>query len=396
MSKSAAHLIPGLQLGHYTDLRARTGCSVLLCGRGAVAGVDIRGSAAGTREIEACQPGHLVEKIHAVVLAGGSAFGLVAADGVMEFLEQRGVGFDAGVTCVPIVASAIIFDLAVGSAWIRPDHRAGYSACAAARSDRVEQGRVGVGTGAMVGKLFGIESASPGGFGFSSRSLTAPENLPVRRSPRGKSGAQKSLKPSITVQAFAVVNAFGDVIDPRSGKILAGARIAPRSSKFADTWAQMKHGVIRREFGIGTLAHRKTHGTAKSSKQSSRAAQMSDSAHVSHRMIAEQMPRAVRRMFEREGADTASRFNLQNTTIAVVATDAAFDKIQMQKIAQMAQNGLARVLRPAHTMFDGDTVFALSIPDERHPRRADVNVVGEAAAETVAEAIVRAVKAGGE
>jgi L-aminopeptidase/D-esterase-like protein len=398
MKRSTVQLIPGLALGHYTDPQARTGCSVLVCERGAVPGVDIRGSASGTREITSCQPGHLVERIHAIVLAGGSAFGLAAADGVMEYLEQRGVGLDVGVTHVPIVASAIIYDLGVGNPWVRPDKQAGFSATASARSDRVEQGVVGAGAGATVGKLFGVECASPGGFGFSMLRLSALDTKrPVspRRAPRNR---KPSTLDVITVQAFAVVNAFGDVIDPRSGRILAGARVSPGSKRFADTVLQMKRGILWKGFeagaegsskpqvkggGRGVSEHRVSHTQPR----------MSDSAQASRRMLAEQMSETARKMFEREGADTASRWKPQNTTLVVIATDAVFNKIQMQKIAQMAQNGLARVLRPAHTQLDGDTVFALSVFDERHSRRGDVNVVGEVAAQAAAEAIVAAVRA---
>lgn len=391
MKQSPEALIPGLKLGHYTDPRARTGCTVVVCDGGAVAGVDIRGSASGTREIESCRPEHLVEKINAVVMAGGSAFGLAAADGVMEYLEQRGVGFDAGVTRVPIVASAILFDLGVGSPWIRPDRQAGYSACASARGDRVEQGVVGAGTGATVGKLFGVACASPGGFGFSSLKVAGPlqvagNPVPARQKSRAaKSGASSS---AVTVQAFAVVNAFGDVFHPQTGRILAGARRSPRSRAFADTYAQMKRGVVHH--GGFKLTSGREPAAAGAGK--TRRHPLTESARASQQMMMEQMHPAVRKMFEGEGADTGSRFNVQNTTIVVVATDAAFSKIEMQKIAQMAQNGVARSIRPAHTMFDGDIVFALSVPDPRKPKHADINVTGEVAAEAVAEAIVAAVR----
>jgi L-aminopeptidase/D-esterase-like protein len=384
MRKNEAQLIPGLRLGHYTDARAKTGCTVLVCERGAVAGVDIRGSASGTREIAVCQPGHLVDRIHAVMISGGSAFGLAAADGAMEYLEQSGVGFDVGVTRVPIVASAILYDLGVGSPWIRPDRQAGYSACASARENPVQQGRVGAGTGATVGKLFGVERASPGGFGFASLSFPAWVSPSGKKSPAKHSIRSKPRREQITVQAFAVVNAFGDVVDPKRGKIIAGARNAPQSKKFVDTVAQMKQGLFRQEFNVEAAAREKRWPMDRSA--------MTGSARASRRRIAKQMPAAVKKMFALEGADTGSRYNAQNTTIVVVATDAAFDKVQMQKVAQMAQNGLARVLRPAHTMFDGDTVFALSVAEEHHPKRADVNVVGEVAAEAVAEAVLRAVK----
>ncbi len=362
MKKAVSQLIPGVLLGHYTDLQAKTGCTVILVERGATAGVDIRGSASGTREIEPCQPEHLVEKIHAICIAGGSAFGLAAADGVMEYLEHRGVGFDVGVTRVPIVASAIIYDLGVGSPWIRPDRRAGYSAAAAAREDRVQQGPVGAGTGATIGKLFGVGCSSPGGFGFSSLQFVGGVK-PARSKARKRPG------PIVTIQAFVVVNSFGDVFHPQKRRIIAGARRTPTSRVFADTYTQMKRGIFRKGFLADPTLVPYEERDQRGTKQSIR-----------------------REKFKHEGADTGSRFNLQNTTVAVVVTDAVFTKVQMKKIAQMTQNGLARVLRPAHTMFDGDTVFALSVPDEKHPLSADVNVVGEVAAEAVAKAIVSAVK----
>lgn len=322
---------------------------------------------------------------------------MAAADGVMDYLEQRGIGFDVGVTHVPIVASAIVYDLGVGNPWVRPDKQAGFSATASARSDRVEQGAVGAGTGATVGKLFGVECASPGGFGFSMVRLSASDTKPRLSSARIPKSRNPSSLNRITVQAFAVVNAFGDVVDPRSGRILAGARVSPGSKRFADTVAQMKRGILCRGFRAGAEESSKVPAGGRGRGVSGRRvghtrSPMSDSARASLRMLAEQMSESTRKMFERESADTASRWKPQNTTLVVIATDAVFNKIQMQKIAQMAQNGLARVLRPAHTQLDGDTVFALSVFDERHSRRADVNVVGEVAAEAAAEAIVAAVR----
>lgn len=387
MIQSRVQLIPGLALGHYTDERAKTGCTVLVCERGAAVGVDIRGSASGTREIDACRPGHLVEKVHAIVIAGGSAFGLASADGVMEYLEQRHVGLDVGVTQVPIVAAAILYDLSVGSPWVRPDRQAGYSACASARGDRVEQGAVGAGTGATVGKLFGMECASRGGFGFASLSVPACGLKPALQRSRKQQRRDVTAASEVTIQAFVAVNAFGDVIDPRSGKIVAGARVSSQSSRFADTYAEMRRGVIRTGFNPASIP-----AASKRRSQSQPPGRITASARASQKMLAEQMPPALRGLFERDDGDTGSRFNLQNTTIAVVATDGGFNKLQMQKIAQMAQNGLARVLRPAHTMFDGDTVFALSIPSARHPKYADLNLVGESAAEAVAQAIFQAVR----
>lgn len=304
--------IEGLRVGHASDFEGITGCTVILCGtQGAVAGVDVRGSAVGERELETLRPGHLVERIHALVLAGGSAFGLDAAAGVMRYLEEQGIGFDTGVACVPIVPAAILFDLGIGDARCRPDAAMGFAAAKQATSDAVEEGSVGAGTGATVGKLFGVKQATKGGVGSMTLELSQ----------------------GVKVGALAVVNAFGDVRDPATGKILAGARVSETSAEFADTIAQMKRGVVRQAFGLPAAA-------------------------------------------------------LSSTTLAVVATNAAFDRLAITKIAAMAQNGLARVIAPVHTLFDGDVVFALS----RGEKQADLNTVGTAAAEAVAAAIVRAVE----
>jgi len=301
--------IEGLRVGHASDFDAVTGCTVILCGReGAVAGVDVRGGAAGERELETLRPGHLVERVHAVVLAGGSAFGLDAAGGVMRWLEEQGIGFDTGVARVPIVPAAIIFDLGLGDPRRRPDGAMGYEAAKRATSDAVEEGSVGAGTGATVGKLFGVKRATKGGLGSATVTLGG----------------------GVQVAALAVVNAFGDVRDPATGKIIAGARASESSAEFVDTVAQMKGGTARKDFS--------------------------------------------------SPAPT-------NTTLAVVATDARFEKAAVTKIAALAQNGLARTIAPVHTMFDGDVVFALSLGE----KTADLNTVGTAAAEAVSAAIVRAV-----
>ena len=297
-------VLPGFRVGHATDFRGLTGCSEVLCEAGAVCGVDIRGSAAGTREIETCRPGHLVDRIHAVLLTGGSAFGLDAAAGVMKYLEGRGIGFRAGQVRVPIVPAAVIFDLDIGSANARPDAGMAEAACRRA-STRIEEGSVGAGTGATVGKLFGLARATKGGVGLSSVGLPN----------------------SAAVQALAVVNAFGDVIDPASGAILAGARLSPKSPKFADTAGALFKGKLRTGFG----------GT--------------------------------------------------NTTLVVVMTNVALDKVQATKIAQMAHDGLALAIRPVHTEYDGDTVFTLSLGT----KRADLNALGTAAVQATAAAVVRAV-----
>jgi L-aminopeptidase/D-esterase-like protein len=301
--------VPGICVGHATDAQAKTGCTVVLCpARGAVGGVDQRGGAPGTRETDLLRTGHLVQRVHAVLLAGGSAFGLDAAGGVVRWLEERGIGFDTRVAKVPIVPGAILFDLDVGRADVRPDADMGYAACEAAGDGPVAEGSVGAGTGCTVGKVLGPGRASKGGLGTASVDLGG----------------------GLVVGAIVAVNAFGDVIDPRTGEILAGAR-ALQGDGFADTLATMKG------------------------------------------MVGKTMLRFAGR---------------SQTIIGVVATNARLTKEEANKVAQMAHDGLARAVRPTHTMFDGDTLFALSIAQ----KRADVNLVGAYAAEVVAEAIVRAIR----
>jgi len=297
--------VEGIRVGHASDFTACTGCTVILCEAGAVAGVDVRGWASGTRELDALAPQHLVTEIHGLLLAGGSAFGLEAAAGVMRYLEERGIGFDVGVTRVPIVPGAILFDLGIGDFRVRPDAAMGYRACEAAVRGKVEEGSVGVGTGATVGKLFGVRHAMKGGVGTASIEL----------------------KGGLRVGALAAVNAFGDVRDRATGAILAGAR-DPDTGKLADTVAQMKQGRSRRAFYV------------------------------------------------------------QSTTLAVIATNARLTKAEAILVARMGQGGLTRMIAPVHTAFDGDVLFALATGDVE----GDVNLVGQAGAETVAEAVLRAVK----
>ena len=298
--------VPGIRVGHWMNREAATGCTVILCEGGAVAGVDVRGPAPGTRETDLLRPGHLVERVDAVLLSGGSAFGLAAADGVMRYLEERGLGFDTGVARVPIVPAAILFDLAIGRADVRPDAEAGYQACLAADDGPVAEGNVGAGTGATVGKLLGPRHATKAGLGTASQRI-------------GK---------GVIVGAMVAVNAFGDVVDPRTGEILAGAR-TPVGGGFLNTVERMKG-----DLGQTILA-------------------------------------------------------MMNTTIGVVATNARLTKEQANLVAMMAQDGLARAIRPAHTMLDGDTLFVLSLGQ----RKGDVSAIGVAAADAVAQAIVRAVRA---
>ena len=298
--------VPGVRIGHAHDLQARTGCTVVLCDdAGAIAGVDVRGAAPGTRETDLLMPGNLVERVHAIVLTGGSVFGLDSACGVVRYLEERRVGFDTGVARVPIVPAAVIYDLAVGSASRRPDSRMGYEACERASSDGVEEGQAGAGAGATVGKILGPAFASPGGVGTASVKL-----------PSG-----------VTVGALVVVNAFGDIVDHESGQILSGAR-AMEGSGWLDT------------------------------------------------------SRAIEQDFLSKAASFSA---IENTTLAVVATDAALTKAQARRVAVMAHDGLARAIRPVHTMFDGDTVFALSTGN----LQADVTTVGSVAAGLLARAVAR-------
>ncbi len=313
MTKTWNHAItdvPGIRVGHITDLEARTGCTVVLCPPdGAVGGVDQRGGAPGTRETDLLRPMHMVERAHAILLAGGSAYGLDAASGVMRWLEERKIGFDVRVAKVPIVPAAVLFDLDVGRADVRPDAAMGYAACQAASDGPVAEGSVGAGTGCTVGKVLGGGKASPSGVGTASVDLGG----------------------GLVVGAIVAVNAFGDVVDPHTGQILAGVR-ALRGEGFADTLATLKSMVGKTALKFAGTSH---------------------------------------------------------TVIGVVATNARLNKEEANKMAQMAHNGLARAVRPAHTMFDGDTLFALATG----AKRADLNLVGAYAAEVVAEAIVRAVKA---
>ncbi|MEP0806412.1 MAG: P1 family peptidase [Chloroflexota bacterium] len=314
--KNAITDVRGIEVGHAQDNDALTGCTVILCRKGAVAGVDVRGSAPGTRETDLLSPLNLVEKVHAIVLAGGSAFGLDAAGGVMKYLEENKIGFNTGAAKVPIVPSAILFDLNLGRADVRPDAGMGYLAAASASSAAPAEGNVGAGAGASVGKMFGTSLATKSGVGTASMTIGG----------------------GVVVGALVAVNAWGDVVDPKTGAIIAGLRsgkVGPLrvggKEYFADTLAMMRKPLGRALLGLATRA---------------------------------------------------------NTVIGVVATNARLTKAQAAKVAQMAQDGIARVVRPAHTMLDGDAIFALSTG----ARGADVTTVGAFAAEVMAEAILRAVR----
>lgn len=298
--------VPGILVGHATDSVALTGCTAILCGIDAVGGVDIRGSATGSCEIDTLQPGHLAPNVHAIVLSGGSAFGLETTCGVRNLLEKRGNGFNAGVAHVPIVPGAILFDLGIGSARVRPTREMGEKAALAANDGPVAEGNVGAGTGATVGKIFGMKQAMKSGIGSASLTLGS----------------------GVVVAALIAVNALGDVIDPSNGHIVAGARKSPGSREFVNSAGAMRHGL--NPSGAGG-----------------------------------------------------------HTVLAVVATNARLDRVQTNKLAALASLGVARTISPVNTMSDGDITFAISLGKER----ASVDEVGVAAAEAMAKAVLRAVRA---
>jgi L-aminopeptidase/D-esterase-like protein len=308
--------VPGVEIGQAQDEIALTGCTVILCRKGAVAGVDVRGGAPGTRETDLLSPLNLVQKVHAVLLAGGSAFGLDAASGVMHYLEEQEIGFNTGIIKIPIVPAAILFDLGLGSKNIRPNSEMGYQACLAATKSRPAEGNVGAGTGASVGKLFGKSLAMKSGLGSASMAIGG----------------------GIIVGAVVAVNAFGDAVDPANGKIIAVVRSG-------------RVGPLRiggKEYFADTL-----------------------------RMLRTLPGRSVMRLAAKS-----------NTVIGAVATNAGLTKAEASKVSQMAHDGLARAIRPAHTMLDGDTIFALSTGN----KRADVTTIGACAAEAFTQAILRAVR----
>ncbi len=296
--------ISGIEVGHSTHVTEKTGCTAILCKEGAVAGVDIRGSAPGTRETDLLHPMFMIRKIQAIMLTGGSAFGLRTVDGAMQYLAENNIGYDARGIIIPIIPAAVIFDLREGRNPAYPSVEMGYQACQNAGAD-FEEGFYGAGRGATVGKVLGLEHCMAGGI----------------------ASAGMELKDGVRVAALVVVNALGDVIDPSNGEIVAGARKSDGSG-FADAVQFM----LKDEFG--------------------------------------------------------SPLPQSNTTLAVVATNAQFDKEEINKIAQMAQSGISRSIRPVHTMHDGDIVFALSNSD----KSANINVIGEVAAMMVSEAILRAVR----
>ncbi len=295
--------IPNIRVGHFTHNEYATGCTVMICDKGATCGVDIRGGAPGTRETALLAPHCLVEKVNAILLTGGSALGLAAADGVMKYCQEQGYGFGMGTKKIPIVPTAVIYDFNVGVGDYAPTAKDGYEACLSASTAKVVQGNVGAGTGALVGKACGIDRAMRGGLGTAS--LSFPNGL--------------------IINVLVVVNTFGDVRSYEDNRIIAGAR--SKEGGFVDT---IKY------------------------------------------IINEGFPKT---------------FCRSNTIIGIAATNARFDKMELTQIAQMAQVGVSQVITPVHTMYDGDTFFALATGEIE----ADVNLVGIATGELVKKAIESAI-----
>jgi L-aminopeptidase/D-esterase-like protein len=294
----------GIKVGHAQDLKAGTGCTVIIIEKGAVAGVDVRGAAPGTRETDLLDPSNTVQKVHAIYLSGGSAFGLDGAAGVMEFLEEKGIGFQAGPVKVPIVPGAVIFDLDSGKSSIRPDKTMGYQACVNASTRLAEEGCVGAGTGATVGKYFGISRCMKGGLGSAS----IKEN-------------------ELVVGALVVVNAFGDIVNPTNGKILAGA-LDVEKKQFANQ----------------------------------------------NQLLHNQLP-------------TGENPFLRNTTLGVVATNAKMSKAEARRLSMSAHDGFAKSIFPSHTLYDGDVIFSLATGEIS----TDLNRVNILSAYVISLAIQRAI-----
>lgn len=295
--------VEGIKVGHHQSEKGVTGCTVVLCEEGANGGVDVRGSAPGTRETDIFKAEKMIDKVHAVVLSGGSAFGLDAASGVMKYLEEKGIGFDVGVTKVPIVSSAVIFDLDIGDYKIRPDLNMGYIAAKSANREDTIQGNVGAGMGATVGKILGSKNSMKSGIGSASIKIG-----------------------ELVVSALVAVNAFGDIYDFKTNKQIAGV-YDYKEGKLLNTVDIMKEERLK------------------------------------------------------------LRFNVSNTTIGVVATNAVLTKPECNKISQIAHNGYAKSINPVHTMVDGDTIFSMAT----NKVEADINLVGTLAAEVVSMAITNAI-----
>lgn len=302
--------VQGISVGHFSDSRRPTGCTVVLCPQGAVGGVDVRGAAPGTRETDLLHPSNLVQEVHGIMLAGGSAWGLDAATGAVRWLEEQGAGLNIGVGRIPLVPAAVLFDVMMGDMRIRPDAAAGYAACRNAGQDsgtgRPAEGSVGAGAGAVVGKVFGHERAMKGGIGTASFTVDG-----------------------VTVGAIIACNALGDVFNPFNGELLAGARTAD---------------------GLQLCGTRDA-------------------------LLAGEEPKPI--------------LAGSNTTIGVVATDAAITKAQAHRLAVVAHDGLARAINPVHTMSDGDSLFALGTG--RSGKSPGMMTLSTLAAEAVAIATARAV-----
>ena len=307
--------IPGILVGHASDYDGLTGCTVVLCERGAVAGGDIRGSATGVDEWDVLNPMHVAPTIHGVVFSGGSAFGLESASGVRRFLEHKGVGFKTGAGPVPIVVGAILYDLGFAKKGVRPTREMAETAAAAATDKAVVEGAVGAGTGATVGKIMGIKQAMKSGLGSWTVTL-------------------EGQNAGVMVSALAVVNALGDVRDPVTGKIVAGARKTADSADFADSARLMK--------SMGPTG-----------------------------------------------------FTRENTTLVVIATNAVLNKVEATKLAQLGQLGVARAINPVNTMSDGDLVVAMSCGTSSAPIDALGVAASEAVAEAILRAVRLAPSLGG-
>ena len=302
MKEIKIETIENIKIGHAHNLEKGSGCTVVICEKGAPCGLDVRGGGPASRESELLKPTAACDKIHAVLLSGGSAFGLDAAGGVMQYLEEKDIGLDVGVTKVPLVCSSCLFDLALGDTMFRPDKKMGYDACVNAETNSPVWGNVGAGCGASVGKIGGMQFAMKTGIGSYALEI-------------GK----------LKIGAIVALNALGDVYNPKEGKIIAGM-LKPDKSEFANSL-----DVFLTQYEL---------------------------------------------------------MSKNNTTLAAVITNAKFDKTQMNKVAQMAQDAYARCIKPIHTTADGDSVYAMSCGDVL----ADVNVVGTLAAEVVEKAILNAVK----
>lgn len=295
--------VKGIKVGQVEDKEGLTGCTVIICEDGGVCGVDVRGSAPGTRETDLLDPINMVQKVHAIVLSGGSAFGLESTCGVSRYLEEKGIGFDVGVAKVPIVTGAVLFDLGVGDPKCRPNIEMGYKACKIANNIELNQGNYGAGCGATVGKIRGSEFCTKGGIG--SYSIKLDDGL--------------------VVSAIIAVNAFGDVYE--NGQVIAGV-LNDDKNDFLNTYDLMKKGVNK------------------------------------------------------------GGFNIDNTTIGAVVTNAKLSKAECKKISQMAHNGFAKSIFPIHTPHDGDTIFTLATGEVE----TDITLLGSIASEVVEKSVISAIK----